>query len=371
MLAGPSGDRKELRASTLLRERDGIHVRAEIVTWDVCVLGITVGGSSFVVCLAGDEYDDWLLRFDRGELDDELRRVSLWPPRRQLRGLPRSVRARQRQRSARVGVEHEYEVFRDGVAVDFRSLIPILLPGHVRADPFDLLATRFDWGVLTADGFEAEIATAPITIAAGFVGRTVDAAATGLNALRTITPAAFQLNGYSTHISVSWRPRRDDRLAKVWARIFGPVLMLLLDRPDSPGLIVRPRPGRLELCGDYCSGEQLGAAVAFATASTIALSTSSTKRMSQFAVTAQLQPSLQRYGWYVDRRAFGIDLYSGNGSGMLRRADGLISATDHAREMIQLVRNDLAAVSGDNDLDVLDRAMAGQVEFPLLENGLR
>ena len=58
-----------------------------------------------------------------------------------------------------------------------------------------------------------------------------------------------QLHGYSTHISVSVPTRIVDAVACEFISLFTPAMMLLMDRSDSPGLLVRPRPGRLELGG--------------------------------------------------------------------------------------------------------------------------
>ena len=43
-------------------------------------------------------------------------------------------------------------------------------------------------------------------------------------------------------------------------------MLLLPDQGDSPGLPVGPRPGRLELGGDFVEGEQLRAALTYAVA---------------------------------------------------------------------------------------------------------
>lgn len=317
--------------------------------------------------MPGHDYDDWLRRFDAGELDDELRQVASRPPSRVLRSLPRSVRRAQRSRAPRVGIEHEFEVRRDGMPVDFRLLLPQLWPDRVRADPADPLATRMSWGVVTADGLEAEIATAPITICPGFVARAVDAAAEGRAELRRACPADHELIGYSTHISVSWTVRRDDSLARAWARVFAPALMLLLDRPTSPGLVVRPRPGRLELCGEYADGDQLAAAIAFATASVHTLRRIPRAALRKWFVDMTLQPSLDRYGWYVDRAAFGgHDLYRLGGCAPLVRGGLTVTARQHLDEAIELVWPDLTRIGDSDDIGALQRVASGAATPPLL-----
>ena len=60
----------------------------------------------------------------------------------------------------------------------------------------------------------------------------------------------------------------NDRVCRLYAETFAADLMLLMNRIDSPGLLVRPRPGRTELCGEYIEDEPLAAAAAFVAGST-------------------------------------------------------------------------------------------------------
>ena len=92
--------------------------------------------------------------------------------------------------------------------------------------------------------------------------------------------------------------------------------MLLIDRRDSPGLLVRPRPGQLELGGEYVSGARLRAAAAFAAESTRA----AVQRRTPPCLDVVLDAAVERYGWFVDRNAFGIDLYRDGRATVLRRA---------------------------------------------------
>lgn len=355
--------------SPQLRRRGGICLLPEVITWDVCVVRVIVGAASFVVCLPGHEYQPWLARFDSGELDVELQTVASTPPTRSLRSVPRTVRHAQRRRPPRVGIEHEFEVRQGGHVVDFRRLLPQLLTGQVRADPADPLAVRLNCGVITADGLEAEIATEPIDLTPGFVSRAVMAAADAERALRQACPVDHELTGFSTHISVSWNPRRDDRVSSTWARIFAPVMMLLLDRPTSPGLIVRPRPGRLELCGEYASGQQLAAAVAFAVASVRTVEEASARSLRDWFVEMTLVPALDRYGWYVDRAAFhGSDLYTLGRSLQLERRSGSVSAGQHFDEILEMVDPRLQLIGGPDDVAWLRRAQHGSISLPLVPN---
>ena len=341
-----------------------IRVVPEVLTWDVCVLRVTVGCASFSVCVSGEEYPSWLEQFAAGALDDELRHVALDPPTRALRRIPRSVRAARRLRPPRVGVEHEFSVRRSGETIDFRTVLPRLFPEVVRADPADPFAVRQLWGVITADAAEAEIATPPIKMAPGFALAAMSSAAVAQQHLRDACSDGFEFKGYSTHISVSWSPRRDDRLSQVWALTFGPAMMLLLDSPASPGLLVRPRPGRLELCGDYCDGQRLAASVAFAAASVAHLVRVGARAMKAYRVDAALQPARDRYGWYLDRAAFGGDLYQGAD---LRRSGHTVRAIDQLVALIDLVLPDLERIGGATDVDLVHRVRTHDLSLPLLD----
>ena len=163
-----------------------------------------------------------------------------------------------------VGLEHEFIVRREGRAVDFRTLIgDLAVPGE-RLDPGDRFAHRTVSGLaLTCDGPEAEYAAPPVPLAPGFTDELAAWAGTGGSLLGELLPE-HEVEGVSTHLSVSVEPRLGHGVAERFARTFGAPLMLLLDGEDSDGLLVRPRAGRLELGGDYAVGDQLRAASALA-----------------------------------------------------------------------------------------------------------
>jgi hypothetical protein len=165
-----------------------------------------------------------------------------------------------------VGVEREYRVLRATEAVDFRVLLPTLGFEGGGLDPNDPRAHRLGCGtLLTADGAEAEVATPPVAIAPGCAREVSAWAERGEDVLAGALPRGTGIEGYSTHVNVSVQGDVVE-IATTFATRFALGMMLLLDRSDSPGLLVRPRPGRLELGGDFVAGAQLRAAVTFAVA---------------------------------------------------------------------------------------------------------
>jgi hypothetical protein len=113
-----------------------------------------------------------------------------------------------------LGLEHEFEVARDGEPIDFRRLVTDIELDGKRLDPGDPLAHRCRWGgVITADGREAEIASPPVAAAPGFTGELAGWAARGRAELAAALPHGATLSGYSTHLSVSIPDHLGPRLA--------------------------------------------------------------------------------------------------------------------------------------------------------------
>jgi hypothetical protein len=207
-----------------------------------------------------------------------------------------------------LGVEHEFEVHAGAEKVDFRSLLPALTLDGRRLDPGDPNAVRCRWGgVVTADGKEAEIAIPPVVLRPGATSEVIDLLAAGRAALAAAFGAhdpELRLTGYSTHLSFEVPDRRVKRLARRFARAHGLDAILLIDRADSPGLLVRPRPNRLELGGEFVEGDDLRAALVFCSTAALALE-SAPRRDRPPPVRVSLERAVERYGWFVPRGAFG------------------------------------------------------------------
>jgi hypothetical protein len=224
-----------------------------------------------------------------------------------------------------LGLEHEFRVLAGDRQADFRGMIHGLGLGQPNLDPADPNAYRLPSGAaLTCDGREAEIALPPIAVRPGF-GREVRsrAAAERRDLLRRLGPN-LTLDGCSTHISVSATDEATQAICRLYATTFAPALMLLMDRRESPGLLVRPRPGRVELGGEYVAGDQLGAAATFAVGSILACERAlrDPRQPLPPVLDVRLEPARARYGWYVDRKAFGGDLYATGRSTILTTRDG-------------------------------------------------
>lgn len=271
-----------------------------------------------------------------------------------------------------VGVEHEFLVFDEsGGRADFRALIHGLRLGRRDLVPGDRNAYRLPTGsVVTADTTEAEIATPPTTLRAGFA-RQLDgwlAYERGALAAR-LAGLGVSLRGDSTHLNVSLPADLDaDRVADLFATRFAAGLMLLLDRSTSPGLLVRPRPMRLELGGEYAVGDTLRAALAYAVGGTLACVAhvrGSRDAGLPPALAARLERGALRYGWYVDRAAFGVDLYAAGRNASLVTTEGLVTtAQEQLERSWSTARAAVAPHVGAHDLRAADEIVSRAGRLP-------
>lgn len=343
--------------------RHGLTVAVHLLTWDYAVVRVERdSGNPIFVPRSADQLDEFLDELADGKHDHWLEGVAVRRPRSQLRRVPRPLRTR---REPSVGVEHEYTVLHQGAPIDFRHVIHGLALDGLRADPVDPNAYRCSWGgVVTADGIEAELATPPVPIGPEMVGELERCCAAGRAHLEDRLGDEYQLAGFSTHLSVTAPVRGGDRLARRWCGTFAPGLMLLMERDDSHGILVRPRPGRLELCGEYAEGDWLTAAVVYAAATTRAL-VRRPRGFRDLEVQVRLQPSKQRYGHFIARDAFGSDdLYErGRASRLMRRA-GTLSAQRQLEETWGRARAALEGVVGPESLELVDRVVHGTDTLP-------
>jgi hypothetical protein len=260
------------------------------------------------------------------------------------------------------GVEREWRVVaRGGRQRDFAALIDALPLDGRRLDPDDLHAHRCRWGgVITADGREAEVATPPVAVKTGAAADLEELARLGYQRLRAAVPRGLRLEGYSTHINMSAPDRTVVRTADRFARRLALPQMLLLDRAESPGLLVRPRRGRLEIGGEYAAGEQLRAATVFAIAGAVACSRRPRLLNNLPTPAARLERATGRFGWYVDRCAAGVDLYRDGRAAVVPTDVGPMPAgvlLDRVWARLRPLATDLV---GAGDVAVVDAIVAGQ-----------
>lgn len=271
--------------------------------------------------------------------------------------------------SVEVGLEHEFTVDRDGTRVDFRSLIHDLdLPGRA-IDPGDEHAYRLDTGVIiTCDDTEAEIATVPVPIEPGWPDELTLWATAGASSLIEALPNA-DLEGWSTHLSVTADIEHVARAAGLFSRTFAPALMMLMEQRDSAGLLIRPRYQRLEFGGDYVSGASMQAAAAMAVGGALTCLDVAAKRRSKRdlppAVKVKVVAAVDRHGWYVDRAAFGFDLpRAGRNATFRREYYGSIGGQQLLENAWHVARSALAARSSEVDLAAADVVVAGDLPIP-------
>ncbi len=266
-----------------------------------------------------------------------------------------------------LGLEHEFTLADGNQPVDFRSLIHSLPIDGLRLDPGDINAYRCRSGLaLTCDEAEAEVATPPLPVRPGFVSEVEDWDAASRSELQSVLPGGLSLTGYSTHLSAALPDSLAEATADLYARTLAPALALLMERPDSHGLYVRPRPGRLELCGEYVEGPRLGAVAAFVAGSVRACAMTIIGDPNAPTLPPplrlQLLPSRERYGLRVLRDALGFDLYAAGRRAVLPLDSG---ATLPASQYLDLAwtaaRAALGADARPADLAVADQMVAGDL----------
>jgi hypothetical protein len=265
-----------------------------------------------------------------------------------------------------LGLEHEYSLARTGQPVDFRALIHSLPIDGLRIDPADVNAYRCSNGMaLTCDEAEAEVASPPVSLAPGFSAAVVAWAAAGRSMLDRVLPSDVSVRGYSTHISVAMPDELNDEACDLFARTFGPAVALLLDGPDSLGIYIRPRPGRLEVCGEFVAGARLGAVAAFvagaarACAAVLATDTPALLPL----LDCQLLPGVERYGLRLHRHsAFGFDYYCpGRGALLPLEAGGTVRAQALLERAWAAARSHLEPLAAEADLASMDAVVAGRL----------
>ena len=268
-----------------------------------------------------------------------------------------------------IGVEREYSVHDDsGGAVDCGGCGLAHRTGS-RPRSRRRSGPPGPWGgVVTADGQEAEVATPPVKAVPGSSHRVLALVAAGEAHLRSALPSGLRLDGYSTHINIEVDDRRVAKVAHLIAHRLAVALMLGIDRRDSPGLLVRPRYGRLEIGGEFATGDQLRAAIAISTSVVLMAEQAVGDRTVRRALPApsdvRVERARERFGWYVDRTVFGGDLYSTGRGTLLRRGRCSIPAGELLAETWAATRPYGEPVLGADELELVHRLVDGRAPLP-------
>jgi hypothetical protein len=270
-----------------------------------------------------------------------------------------------------LGVEHEYSITRAATAVDFATRVHTFGLGIRHLDPADPNAYPLDSGsVITCDGEEAEIALAPLDVQPDCAFEASRRTELERSRLAGALGEEHEIDGYSTHLSVWTPPSVGDEVARIFVSRFAAAMMLFFDRRSSPGLLVRPRPNRTELCGENVEGPFLTRATIWAVSCVAAcLSVSpEARRIGSLPVILQskISGTPERFGWYVDRGAFGPDLYAHGRRTRLVSVDGrCLSAQEHLECVWEFARDAATARFSRGEVASVDAAVTGDAPLPI------
>jgi hypothetical protein len=272
-----------------------------------------------------------------------------------------------------IGVEQEWRLRIDGIPVDFRQLVRSVTSDLPHRDPGDPNAVRLPGGVaLTADGWEAELVTPPVPLGPSAPELIAKLLADGLaETSRRLLQHGYApgFTGFSTHVNVTCPDRRVVRTAQLLASRCSPAVALMLESVNSAGLLIRPRRGRLELGSDHLDGQHLEVALIAVSAIVVLCAASAGRRGARGSVRSvpeldlTIVPARERFGYYVDRRASGSDLYSAGRAAVLRTAAGsTITAGDHLAAVWELARPHARRLG--LDPTAVDAAVTGRSSLP-------
>ena len=266
-----------------------------------------------------------------------------------------------------IGVEQEFSVRAGAGTVDFREVIHRLPSSGRRLDQGDSFAYRCPSGsVLTCDEREAEIALPPVALGPGFPMELHRRTAAATRDLQSMLPGPLTLRGFSTHISPQVQTHPNDSLAGLYAGTFGVAAVLLTTGSMGRGVMVRPRPGRFEVCSHFLAGRRLRVAASFVAGSVRACAAALDGGPPlPPALRARLDGVRDRAGWYVDGRAFGGNLVrNGRRSLVTTLAGETLRAQEHLELAWAASRAAVAGSVDDADLAEADAMVEGSAPLP-------
>ena len=273
-----------------------------------------------------------------------------------------------------LGVEHEYRVL-DEHARRLGAAPMLRARGGTRGrriDPGDANAWRTaDSSVLTVDGDEAEMAS-PLLHYDADLGRALSVATrNGTSALADIA-SPFRLVGYSTHLSAStaaMRCRGGEASRDPAQRLlhsFGPMLALLAEPRQGGGILVRPRHHRIEVCTEHLVGLDLIAlAVVFGAAVAAIESTSLRGPVEALSLDLVAQPSIHRFGWFLDPdTSLGHWYHKGRATPVRTMTGQVTTLGNHMQAVWELLRPLAASATSDELVRLVDERVQGAAMLP-------
>jgi hypothetical protein len=238
------------------------------------------------------------------------------------------IRVIGRDAALMLGVEQEYDLYSAARQLDFRKFF-IQAVGSTHYVPFrncDGAAILEAGYVLACDGQEAEFATAPIgSLGDGCLTLAREVVRCRRHMLNLLRRAGVpEVRGYSTHLNISVPPGREWELAIALSQTVGPALILLMEARQSPGLLIRPRRGRLEIGSEYIDNpDQLAAAGLFLTGVVRAcLFDESLWEQFPRLKLLQWEEADIRAGIFLPHGAYGDSIYERGRSARLELQDG-------------------------------------------------
>lgn len=283
-----------------------------------------------------------------------------------------------------LGIEQEHDLFDGERRLDFQRLFPAAARSSSSV-PFrnSNEAAVLDAGyVLACDGWEAELATVPIpALGNGCVTLAQEVLRCRAHMLDQLRRAGVpDVHGYSTHINLSVPFGLEDETVHALARSVGPALILLMEAPASPGLLLRPRRGRVEIGSEYIDREQhLAAACTFLTGVVYAfLHQPAVWRRFPRLILRRWEPATLRPGVYLPHDAFGESVHARGRAAQLELTNGqtttagelLESTSELALEALEGRINPVAAealrglVRGDGELPIDRTSDPGHMDPP-------
>lgn len=263
-----------------------------------------------------------------------------------------------------LGVEQEFELFDRGRPIDFRTEFPRAI-GRAASIPFrncDSAAIVEAGYMLCCDGRDAEFATAPIELRGSgpidLANEVLRCRTHMLEALRK--QGRREVRGYSTHLSISVPAGRERELAEAAAARIGPALILLMEGPRSPGLLIRTRRGRLEIGSEYMDDPQRLAAAIVLLAGAVHARLNNQPAWEQLPQLKLMhwEEAVTRPGIYLPQDAYGESIHDLGGAARLElEGGGKIGAAAVLEACAALAKRELEGLISPEACRSLDRVL--------------